>query len=103
ELRFHLFEAGNRLLPESKPFVAEYAERVLRRRGVEWQCATALQEIGPTCVCWAGGRVDSQTVVLAAGIVPSAVAASTNVARDRRRRMLPETTVRSASDAPVLR
>ena len=30
EMRFHLFEAGDRLLPESKPFLAGYAGRVLR-------------------------------------------------------------------------
>jgi NADH dehydrogenase FAD-containing subunit/CubicO group peptidase (beta-lactamase class C family) len=100
-LRFHLFEAGQRLLPESKPFLAEYAERVLRRRGVELHVATAVEEIGPSFVRWGGGCVECETTVLAAGIVPSAVAAATNVARDRRGRILTEPTLRSASDPNV--
>jgi NADH dehydrogenase FAD-containing subunit/CubicO group peptidase (beta-lactamase class C family) len=101
ELRFHLFEAGDRLLPESKPFLAEYAERVLRRRGVELHVATAVQEIGPACVRWAGGQIESQTIVLAAGIVPNAVAAAATVARDRRGRIMTEPTLRSTSDPRV--
>jgi len=101
ELRFHLFEAGNRLLPESKPFLAEYAERLLRRRGAELHVGTPVQEIGPACVRWAGGQVESQTIVLAAGIVPNTVAAATNVARDRRGRIMTEPTLRSTSDPRV--
>jgi NADH dehydrogenase FAD-containing subunit/CubicO group peptidase (beta-lactamase class C family) len=101
ELRFHLFEAGNRLLPESKPFLAEYAERILRRRSVALHVATAVQEIGPAFVRWADGEVESQTIVLAAGIVPNAVAAATNVARDRRGRIVTEPTLRSTSDPRV--
>lgn len=101
ELRFHLFEAGHRLLPESKPFLAEYAERVLRRRGAELHVGTPVQEIGPAFVRWADGWLDSATIVLAAGIRPNAVAAATNVARDRRGRILTEATLRSTSDPCV--
>ena len=101
ELRFHLFEAGDRLLPESKPFLAEYAARVLRRRRVELHVATPVREIGPSFVCWADGRVECSTIVLAAGILPSAVAAATSVARDRRGRILTEPTLRSTSDPRV--
>lgn len=101
ELRFHLFEAGNRLLPESKPFLAEYAERLLRRRGAELHVGTPVQEIGPGFVRWADGWVDSQTIVLAAGIVPNPVAAATKVERDRRGRILTEPTLRSTSDPRV--
>jgi NADH dehydrogenase FAD-containing subunit/CubicO group peptidase (beta-lactamase class C family) len=101
ELRFHLFEAGNRLLPESKPFLAEYAERLLRRRGAELHVGTPVQEIGPGFVRWADGWVDSQTIVLAAGIVPNPVAAAANVARDRRGRILTDPTLRSTSDPRV--
>jgi NADH dehydrogenase len=101
ELRYHLFEAGNRLLPESKPFLAEYADRLLRRRGVELHVATAVQEIGPAFVRWADGQIESQTIVLAAGIVPSAVSAAMNVARDRRGRITTDPTLRSTSDPHV--
>jgi NADH:ubiquinone reductase (H+-translocating) len=101
ELRYHLFEAGNRLLPESKPFLAEYAERLLFRRGVELHTATPVQEIGPAFVRWADGRVESQTIVLAAGIVPSAVSAAMKVAHDRRGRITTDPTLRSTSDPQV--
>lgn len=101
ELRFHLFEAGKRILPESKPFLAEYAERLLRRRGVDLHVGTAVQEIGPGFVRWADGNVESKTIVLAAGIVPNSVAAAMNVARDRRGRILTEPTLRSTNDLHV--
>ncbi len=101
ELRFHLFEAGNRLLPESKPFLGEYAERVLRRRGVALHVATPVEEIGPAFVRSADHTVSSQTIVLAAGIVPNAVAAATNVARDRRGRVVTDPTLGSTSDPRV--
>jgi len=101
ELRYHLFEAGNRLLPESKPFLAEYAERLLFRRGVELHTTTAVQEIGPAFVRWADGWVESHTIVLAAGIVPSAVSAAMSVARDRRGRLTTDPTLRSTSDPHV--
>jgi NADH dehydrogenase len=101
ELRFHLFEAGNRLLPESKPFLAEYAERVLRRRGVAVHVATPVQEIGPGTVRWADGTANSETIVLAAGILPNAVAAATDVARDRRGRILTDPALHSTSHTAV--
>jgi NADH dehydrogenase len=88
-------------MPESKPFLSEYADRLLRRRGVDVHVATPVQEIGPAFVRWAGGRVASQTVVLAAGILPNAVAAAADVARDRRGRILTEPTLRSTSDPRV--
>ena len=101
ELRFHLFEAGDRLLPESKPFLAEYAGRVLRDRGAELHVGTPVHAIAPGAVRWADGEVQSSTIVLAAGIVPNAVAATTNVSRDRRGRILTEATLRRTSDARV--
>jgi NADH dehydrogenase FAD-containing subunit/CubicO group peptidase (beta-lactamase class C family) len=101
EIRFHLFEAGPRLLPESKPFLAEYAERLLRRRGVELHVGTPVQEIGSAFIRWADGRVESQTIAMAAGIVPNAISAAMDVARDRRGRILTEATLRSTSDPHV--
>ena len=43
DLRFHLFEAGDRLLPESKAFLANYATRVLKSRGVHLHLSTAVR------------------------------------------------------------
>jgi NADH dehydrogenase len=99
--RFHLFEAGDRLLPESKPFLAEYADRVLRDRGAVIHVATPVQAIEPTLVRWAGGEVEANTIVLAAGIVPSGIAAATQVSRDRRGRITTDATLQSTSDPHV--
>ena len=98
ELRFHLFEAGDRLLPESKHFIAEYAERTLRTRGAELHVGVPVQAIEPNFVRWASGSVESDTIVLAAGIVPNATAAATDVTHDRRGRIVTDATLRSVSD-----
>jgi NADH:ubiquinone reductase (H+-translocating) len=101
ELRFRLFEAGDRLLPESMPFVAEYAEEVLRRRGAEIMTSTPVQAIEPGVVRWKDGAIEADTIVLAAGIVPSAVAAAAAVERDRRGRIVTDATMRSVSHPDV--
>src|SRR3712207_3937011 len=101
ELRFHLFEAGNRLLPESTPFVADYAARVLRRRGAELHTSTPVQAIAPGVVRWKDGAIEADTIVLAAGVVPSAVAAAAAVERDRRGRIVTDATMRSVSHPDV--
>ena len=97
DLRFHLFETGPRLLRESTPFLGEYAGRVLRRRGAEIHISTTVEAIEPGVVRWPGGVIEADTIILAAGIVPSAVAASTAVERDRRGRIVTDATMRSVS------
>jgi len=101
ELRFHLFEAGDRLLPESKRFIADYAEHTLRKRRAELHVGVPVQAIEPDVVRWAGGVVEANTIVLAAGIVPNATAAATDVTRDRRGRIVTDATLRSVSDEHV--
>jgi NADH dehydrogenase len=101
ELHFHLFEAGDRLLPESTPFVARYAAEVLRRRGAEIRTSTPVQRIEPGIVRWKDGSIEADTIVLAAGVVPSAVAAAAVVERDRRGRIVTDATMRSVSHPSV--
>jgi NADH dehydrogenase len=101
ELRFRLFEAGDRLLPESTPFVARYAEEVLGRRGTEVKTSTPVQAIEPGVVRWRDGVIEADTIVLAAGILPSAVAAAAGVERDRRGRIVTDATMRSVSHPNV--
>jgi NADH dehydrogenase len=101
ELRFHLFEAGDRLLPEAMPFAAKYAEEVLRRRGAELKTSTPVQAIEPGVVRWKDGAIEADTIVLVAGIVPSAVAAAAGVERDRRGRIVTDATMRSVSHPNV--
>jgi NADH dehydrogenase len=101
ELHFHLFEAGNRLLPESTPELATYAERILRRRGAELHVATPVSRIDSGTVSWSGGVVDADTIVLAAGIVPNPAASAIAVERDRRGRIVTDPTMRSVSHPEI--
>ena len=101
ELRFHVFEIGNRLLPESTRFLGGYAERVLRERGAEIHTSTAVTAIEPGVVKWSEGAVCAETIVLVPGIVPNVVASETAVERDKRGRIVTETTLRSVSHSTV--
>jgi NADH dehydrogenase len=101
ELRFHLFEGGPRLLHESTPCLGAYAARVLTERGATLHTATAVQAIEPGRVRAKDGDIESETVVLAAGIVPSAAAAAIAVERDRRGRIVTDAAMRSVSHPQV--
>jgi NADH dehydrogenase len=101
ELRFTLFEAGPRLLPETTPHLAAYAARVLRARGADLHPATPVQAIEPGVVRWGGGGIAADTIVLAAGTRPSQVSAGIPVERDKRGRIVTEATMGSVSHPQV--
>ncbi|MGH7502315.1 MAG: NAD(P)/FAD-dependent oxidoreductase [Longimicrobiales bacterium] len=101
DVRFHLFEAGPRLMPESTLRLGAYATRVLERRGVQLHLATPVDAIEPGIVRSKDGVIEADTVLLAAGIVPSAVAASIAVERDGKGRIVTLPTLRSASHAQI--
>ena len=101
DLGFHLFEAGNRLIPEAKPFLAEYAARILGARGAELHTSTPVAAIEPGVVRWKDGTLEADTIVLAPGIMPSAVASSIQVERDRKGRIMTDPMLRSVSDPNV--
>jgi NADH:ubiquinone reductase (H+-translocating) len=97
ELRFTLFEAGSRILPEIDEPLAAVALRVLRGRGVDIRVATPVRSIEAGRVNVANETVDAATIVLAAGIVPNAIASSIPVVRDQRGRIAVDETMRSRS------
>jgi NADH:ubiquinone reductase (H+-translocating) len=101
EVKFHLFEAGPRILPEIDAKLAEAATRLLRRRGADIRASTPVQKIEPARVQLQGETIDAGTVVLAAGIVPSEVAARIPVAHDARGRITVDATMRSTSHPDV--
>ena len=101
ELRFHLFEAGTRILPEVDAKLATVAAEVLRRRGADLRTSTPVRWIAPGRVHLAGGEIDAGTIVLAAGIVPNPVAAGIPVLHDERGRILVDETMRSRSHQDV--
>jgi NADH dehydrogenase len=101
EVEFHLFEASARILPEIDAQLAASATKLLRRRGADIRASTPVKQIEPTRVHLSGEIIDAGTIVLAAGIVPSEVAARIPVAHDPRGRITVDATMRSTSHANV--
>lgn len=101
ELRFHLFEAGPRILPEVDPALAAVATSVLERRGADLRAATPVRAIEPGRVHLPSESIEAGTIVLAAGIRPNPVAARIPVAHDERGRIAVDATMRSRSHPNV--
>ena len=101
EVRFRLFEAGPRILPEVDEKLAATAARVLQRRGVDIQVLTAVRSIESGRVRLESDTIDAGTIVLTAGIVPSAVASAIPVVRDQRGRIAVDAAMRSRSHPQV--
>lgn len=101
DLEFHLFEAGTRLLPEAKPFLAEYAAKILGSRGVHLHTSTIVAAIEPGLIRWKDGVVKADTIVLAAGISPSSVSSRIEVERDKKGRIVTDANLRSVSHPHV--
>jgi NADH dehydrogenase len=101
ELRFHLVEAGPRILPEVKPALAEESLRLLERRGADIRVATPVRGIEAGRVRLGDATIEAETIVLAAGIVPNHVAGGFPVALDTRGRITVDATMRSVSHPDV--
>ncbi len=101
EVCFRLFEAGPRVLPEIDAALGATAARVLERRGVDIQVSTAVRSIDAGRVRLEHDTIDAGTIVLTAGIVPSAVASAIPVARDQRGRIAVDAMMRSRSHPQV--
>jgi NADH dehydrogenase len=101
EIRFQLFEAGPRILPEIDESLAAVASGVLQRRGVDMHVATPVRSIEPGRVHLANETINTGTVVLAAGTVPSAIARAIPVVHDQRGRIAVDGAMRSRSHPQV--
>jgi NADH:ubiquinone reductase (H+-translocating) len=101
EIRFRLFEAGPRILPEIDEALAAVATRVLQSRGADLRPATPVRSIEAGRVRLANETIDTGTIVLAAGIVPSVVASAIPVVHDHRGRIAVDETMRSRSHRQV--
>ena len=101
ELCFRLFEAGPRILPEIDSKLAATAARVLESRGVDIHVSTAVRSIDKGRVRLERDSIDAGTIVLTAGIVPSAVASAVPVDHDQRGRVAVDATMRSRSHPQV--
>lgn len=101
EIRFCLFEAGSRILPEIDAKLAAVASRVLQGRGADIRVSTPVRSIESGRVHLADETIDAGTIVLAAGIVPSAIAGAIPVLHDPRGRIAVDETMRSRSHPEV--
>jgi NADH dehydrogenase len=102
EVRFILLEGGGRIMPEIDPTLADYGAGVLRkRRGADIRTGAKVQGIEPGKLHLAGETLEAETIVLAAGIVPSQVVAELPVERDRRGRIVVDGAMRCQSHPEV--
>ena len=101
EMKFRLFEAGPRILPEIDEKLAAVAMRVLQQRGADIRVATPVRSIEPGRVHLSSETIEAGTIVLAAGIVPNAVGSAIPVTHDQRGRISVDETMRSRSHPNV--
>src|SRR5215813_10778113 len=101
ELRFLLFEATARTLPEIDASLAAEATRVLRKRGADIRVSTPVRFLEPGRVHLAEETIETGTIVLVAGIVPNPAAAAIPVAHDGKGRIDVDATMRSRSHPEV--
>src|SRR4051812_42248210 len=102
EVRFILLQAGDRLMPEIDPRLADYGTRVLRQRsGAEIRTGTQVRAIEPGAVHLPDETIEAQTVVLAAGVATEPVVTSLPVPKDRRGRIAVDGTMRCPSRPEV--
>src|SRR5215471_11827314 len=102
EVRFVLLQAADRLMPEIDPRLAEYGTRVLKgRRGADIRTHVHVQAIEPGKVHLSDETIEADTIILAAGIVPSLVVAGLPVEKDRHGHIVVDGTMRCPSRAEV--
>jgi NADH dehydrogenase len=102
EVRFLLLQAGDRIMPEIDPELADYGARVLAgRHGAELRTHARVRAIEPGKVQLPDETIEAETIVLAAGIVPSPVLAGLPVEKDKRGHIVVDGTMRCESHPEV--
>ncbi|MBI3407467.1 MAG: NAD(P)/FAD-dependent oxidoreductase [Planctomycetes bacterium] len=102
EIRFILLQAGGRIMPEIDPKLADYGARVLRRRpGTEIRTGAFVRSIEPGRVHLPEETIEAETIVLAAGIVPSPVVAALPVEKDKHGHIIVDGAMRCKSHPEV--
>jgi NADH dehydrogenase len=102
EVRFVLLQAGDRLMPEIDPRLADYGTEVLRqRRGADIRIGTQVRAIEPGAVHLPDETIEADTIVLAAGVATEPVVAALPVQKDHRGRIVVDGTMRCPSRPEV--
>lgn len=85
--RILLIEAGDRILPGYPPKLSAYAERALRRKGVEVRTGVEVTDCTEEGVGTADGAIAAANVIWAAGVEASPAARWTGAPADKRGRV----------------
>src|SRR5262249_37713258 len=102
DVRFILLEGGGRIMPEIDPTLADYGTAVLtKRRGADIRTGVRAQAIEPGKIHLGGETIEAETIVLAAGIVPSPVVAELPVEKDHHGRIVVDGAMRCNSHPEV--
>jgi NADH dehydrogenase len=102
EVRFVLLQAGDRIMPEIDPSLADYGARVLgERRGADIRTHALVRAIEPGKVHLPDETIEAETIILAAGIVPNPVVAGLPVEKDRRGHIVVDATMRCKNHSEV--
>jgi len=104
EARVVLIEAADRVLLNFVPELSAYALDALRKLGVEVELGHAVTEIDPSGVVYGGKRLETKTVIWAAGVQASPAAKWLGVESDRagRVKVNPDLTVPGYPDIFVI-
>jgi NADH dehydrogenase len=101
ELRFHIVELKDRVLPEMPVDMAEYAARKLRQRGYEIHLGTPMKAVREDGVEVGDGQfIRSRTVVWTGGVQPAPVLRESGLEVDRAGRVVVQPTM-ATSQAQV--
>jgi NADH:ubiquinone reductase (H+-translocating) len=86
--RWILVEAGERIMPEIHPGLAEFAARELRGRGIDIRTRTTLEAVTDSTATLSGGaEIPCRTLVWTAGVRPSPVIANLGLPVDQHGRI----------------
>jgi NADH dehydrogenase len=102
EVRFFLLQGADRIMPEIDPKLASYGARVLaERRGADIRTNAIVRAIEPGKVHLPEETIEADTIVLAAGAVPSPIGAGLSVEKDKRGHIVVEGSMRCRSHPEV--
>jgi len=87
--RWTLVEAGERIMPEIHPGLADFAARELRGRGIDIRTSTTLEAVTEdTATLSTGEHIPCRTLVWTAGVRPSPIIAKLGLPLDERGRIV---------------
>src|SRR5206468_3327256 len=102
EIRFLLLQGGDRIMPEINAKLATYGARVLaKRRGADIRTDALVRAIEPGKVCLPSETIETDTIILAAGVVPNPVVAGLPVEKGKRGHIVVDGTMRCPSHPEV--